>query len=72
MNTVYILTIVTYLGGSAWGPQVQVVPNLPSEKACRTAEKEVHALIDELNKSNIAGGKTHMREIVKTSCRPAK
>lgn len=69
MTGLFILTIVTYLGGSAWGPQVSVVPGFETLAKCKKAEAEVHRLIDELNKTNIAGGAPHMRQIVKTSCK---
>lgn len=65
-----ILIVVTYLGGSAWGPQV-TMQTFSSQAACESGKTTVLAMIDELNKTNLTGGQPHFRDLVKAICVPS-
>jgi hypothetical protein len=62
----YILIIITYLGGSAWGPQVSM-QEFSSKNSCASARTLVMKMTDEMNKTNLAGG-TSRREIISAEC----
>lgn len=63
----FILIVVTYLGGSAWGPQISQQEYTDSEK-CAAAKQIVLDTIDMMNKSNLVGGTPHFRELVRAEC----
>jgi hypothetical protein len=62
----YTLIIITYLGGSAWGPQVSM-QEFSSKNSCASARTLVMKMTDEMNKTNLAGG-TSRREIISAEC----
>lgn len=62
----YILIIITYLGGSAWGPQVSM-QEFSTKKSCVSARNLVMKITDEMNKTNLAGG-TSRRDIISAEC----
>lgn len=64
--TTYILIVITYLGGSAWGPSVSM-QEFTSEASCAAGKMLVLQITDEMNKSNLAGG-TSRRDIIKAEC----
>lgn len=62
----YILIIITYLGGSAWGPQVSM-QEFSSKNSCASARTLVTKRTGEMNKTNLAGG-TSRRDIINAEC----
>jgi hypothetical protein len=63
----FILTVVTYLAGSAWGPQVAFT-ELSSRESCEARKQELFAMVNELNKTNLIGGRPHGRELIVAKC----
>lgn len=64
----YILIVITYLGGSAWGPAVSM-QEYTSQARCEAAKTVVLDTVTEMNKSNLAGGHS-LREIITAKCVP--
>lgn len=62
----YILIVITYLGGSAWGPAVSM-QELSSQASCEAAKISVLDAVAAMNKSNLAGGRS-MRDIITAKC----
>jgi hypothetical protein len=62
----YILVVITYLGGSAWGPQVSMQETM-SKASCEEVRKVVLDGVTEMNKTNLAGG-TSRRDIISAIC----
>lgn len=62
----YILIVITYLGGSAWGPTV-TMQEFVSQVRCEAAKNVVLDTVTDMNKSNLAGGRS-MRDIVTAKC----
>lgn len=67
MSAAYILVAITYIGGSAWGPLTSM-QEFSSKSACENGKQTIISMVDDLNKTNLAGGKTHSRELIKTEC----
>lgn len=63
----FILVVVTYLGGSAWGPQV-TMQEFSSQSTCAAGKNEVMKSVELLNASNLIGGQARFRKIVTASC----
>lgn len=66
MNPV-ILIVITYLGGSAWGPQISQQEYSDATR-CAAAKQVVLTAIAEMNKSNLIGGAPRFRELVRAEC----
>lgn len=66
MGAAYILIVISYLGGSAWGPQVSM-QELTSKARCEDAKMVVIEGVNEMNKTNLAGGSSR-RDIIKAEC----
>lgn len=64
----YILIVITYLGGSAWGPAV-TMQEISNQARCEAARTVVLDTVTAMNKSNLAGGRS-MREIITAKCVP--
>lgn len=64
----HLLTVITFLAGATWGPQVEVEV-LPSKEACETARQVLEDELKEISKTNIRGGYTP-REMMRTRCTP--
>jgi hypothetical protein len=62
----YVLIIITYLGGSAWGPHV-AMQEFTTQSSCDNALKVALNAIDSLNKTNLISGRSS-REIVHAEC----
>ena len=63
----FILTVVTYLAGSACGPQVAFT-ELSSKGSCEARKQELLSMVEELNKTNLVGGRPHGRELIVAKC----
>jgi hypothetical protein len=63
----FVLIVITYLGGSAWGPQISQQEYTDAKK-CAAAKQIVLDTITELSKSNLVGGSPHFRQIVRAEC----
>lgn len=66
MGAAYILIVISYLGGSAWGPQVSM-QELSNKDRCEEAKMVVLEGVKEMNKTNLAGGSSR-RDIIKAEC----
>jgi hypothetical protein len=62
----YILILITYLGGASWGPQVSM-QEFSSYESCLSAQKVAVGMIDEMNKTNLINGHS-FRQIVSGEC----
>jgi hypothetical protein len=71
----WLLVIVTYMGGNAWGPIVQT-QQLSSKSQCEIAAKAVIEQVDEMSKTNATAtgqtknGATELgRKVVTAKCK---
>lgn len=64
----YVLIVITYLGGSAWGPVVSM-QEFASKQNCIAAKSAVVEQYNALASSNVAGGVSR-RDVVNASCVP--
>lgn len=62
----FVLIVVTYLGGSAWGPAVSFA-EFSTQARCEAAKAEVLRAVEHMNGSNLRGVGTQ-REIVRAAC----
>ena len=64
----YVLIVVTYLGGNAWGPQVSMQA-FTSQEVCGQAKVTLYQTVERMNQSNLRWGTTQ-RELLAADCVP--
>jgi hypothetical protein len=64
MGAVYILTVVTYLNGSAWGSTV-AFHDYKTMAACEKHKERVLKMIDEAGEANTVGRPRTLRVIAR-------
>lgn len=62
----WILIVVTFIGGSAWGPTVSM-QEFTSKPRCEAAKAEVLKAIAYMGQTNLTGGAPR-REMVRAAC----
>lgn len=66
MSAAYVLITMSFLGGSAWGPTISQ-QEYTSKEACDSARETVMQMQEEMNKTNLAGGRS-LRETLQARC----
>lgn len=65
----WILISMTFLGGSAWGPQI-AMGAFETKALCEAGAKATHEMFASMSKTNIAGGRSQ-RDILSARCVPS-
>lgn len=62
----FVLIVITYLGGATWGPQVSM-QEFTTELRCVEALRITLDMTDKLKQANSGGG-SDRREVMKAEC----